>query len=195
MINVQKKHITAGQLGILFWALGLVLLTTLFYTLLYQPMVERMLDKRDEVNQIEDHLRWITQTIDSLGDPKHVFEYFVTQNQALVRRFPDSAERSLLALADYANKFHVRISQVHADEPRKVFGDRGRRLGADGKKCLGVRVTLKFLSEYHNLVKYIETLRKALPAPLVIERMEIDNGFTSTPKLSGSIELFLYLLE
>jgi hypothetical protein len=38
-------------------------------------------------------------------------------------------------------------------------------------------------------------MRKALPAYMVIERMEINNGFTTTPKLSGSIELFLYLLE
>ncbi len=195
MINVQKRHITAGQLVIFLWILGLMACSAFFYLGLYRPMVERMLDKQDDVALLEDHLRWVTQTIESEPDPEHVFEYFVKQARDLSRRFPDSAEKSLLALADYANKFHVRISQVQAGEPQEVFGDRWKRFGADGKKCVGVRVTLKFQSEYYNLVKYIETLHKALPAHMVIERLEIDNGFTTTPRLSGSIELFLYLLE
>ena len=195
MINVQKRHVTAGQLGIFLWILGLAAFLALFMLFLYRPAVDRMLDTKDEVDQIEDHLRWVTQTIESQGDPEHVFQYFVVQNQDLLRRFPDSPEISLLALADYANKFHVRISQVRAGQVEKVYGERGRRWGADGKKCSGVRVTLKFQSEYYNLVKYMETLHKALPAYMVIERIEIDNGFTTTPKLSGSIELYLYLLE
>ena len=195
MINVQKRHVTSGQLGIFLWILGLVGLSALFFLFMYRPAVHRLQDKKDEVEQIDDHLRWVNQTIESEKDPEHVFQRFIIDGQELGRRFPSSAEKSLLALADYANKFHVRISQVQAGEPRKVFKARGMRFNADGKKCWGVHVSLKFQSEYYNLVKYIETLRKALPAYMVIDRMEIDNGFTTTPKLSGTIELYLYLLE
>jgi len=195
MINVQKRHITAGQLGIFLWIFGLIAASSLFFIFLYRPAVVRLLEKNDEVEQVDDHLRWITQTMDSFEKPEAVFQYFAAQNLILHRKFLASPEKSLVALTDYANKFHVRISQVQTGEPQEVFKERGLRFSAEGKKCTGVRVSFKFRSEYFNLVKYFETLHKALPAYMVIERIDIENGFTTSPKLSGSVELYLYFLE
>lgn len=195
MINVQKKNITPAQILILVWAGVLVLAVVLFVGVVYRPAVERMLDEKAVVDRLGDHLRWVTHVIDSYPDPQQVFDYFAESERSLGWRFPDAEQKSLLAITEYAHKFQIRIEQVQTGSPEKVIDPRGEPVSVEGETCKGVRVRVKFKAEYQNLIKYIETLRKVLPAYPVIEDLEIHNGVTTVPKLSGTLGLVLYILE
>ena len=194
MINVQKNRVTPAELVIIAWTVALVMIATFFFHVFYKPAIVRLLDEKDQVELSADHLRWVTQTIDAMSGPQSVYDYFAAKDHELDRRFPDSETKSLLAIADYANKFHVRLEQVHASAPQAVSDSRGTRAGADGKKCSGVRVSMNFKSAYPNLVKYIEALRKIVPAYMVVEKLEVTRGDSNLPELDGKIELVLYLL-
>lgn len=195
MINVQKDRITFSQIAIFGWAFSIVFGVVLFYQCVDGPADSRVLDIRDRVTLVESRLKWMAQTIDTMKDPAKVLEYFRETDRALGRRFPDASEKSLLMLTDYANKFGVRVERVQAENPRKVVNARGRQLGADGKVCYGVQVSLKFKGEYYNLVKYLDALRQVVPAFLVVRNLSIENDFSSALKLKGTLDLSLYLLE
>jgi hypothetical protein len=195
MINVQKERMTLSQLLIFAWIVCIALGAILFVYVADRPGHLKVLQAKDRVDFLESRLKWVDATIEELQEPTKVFDYFVSQDRDLARRFPDSAERSLIALADYANKFGVRAEQIHAEKPKRVVSARGGPLGADGKVCAGVQVSLKFKSEYDNLVKYVETMRKVLPAFLVVRKMTAVNNFSESTRIEGQLDLTLYLLE
>jgi hypothetical protein len=195
MINVQKDRITYSQVVIFAWGFLIVLGVALFYHFVDGPADLRVLDIQDRVELIESRLKWISQSIDTHQDPEKVLAHFKETDRALSRRFPDSVEKSLLMLTDYANKFGVRIEQLRPETPRKVVNSRGVTLGADGKVCYGAQVSLKFRGGYYNLIKYLDALDKVLPAFLVVRNISIENSFSPLLKLEGNLDLTLYLLE
>ena len=195
MINVQKDRITYSQIAIFGWALSIVIGVVLFYQFVDSAVDSRVLDIQDRVNLAESRLKWISQTIDKIPDPTKVLHYFRDTNQVLSRKFPDAAEKSLLMLTDYANKFGLRVAQIRPEEPRRVVNVRGGQLGADGKACFCMQVSLKFKGDYYNIVKYLDALRKVVPAFLVVRNLSVENHFSSSPRLEGNLDLSLYLLE
>ena len=58
-----------------------------------------------------------------------------------------------------------------------------------------MQVSIKFKGDYYNIIKYLEALRKVVPAFLVVRNISLENKFSSTPKLEGVLDLSLYLLE
>ena len=195
MINVQKDRITYSQIAIFGWALAIVLGVVFFYRLVDAPADLRVLDIQDKVGLVESRLKWMSGTIDAFRDPVRVLEHFRETDRDLARKFPETAEKSLLMLTDYANKFGLRIERIQPEKPRRVVNARGVTQGADGKVCYGVRVSMKFKGEYYNLVKYLDALRKVVPAFLVVKNISIENKFSSAMKLEGNLDLDLYLLE
>lgn len=195
MINIQKDRITFSQIAILAWGLLIVLVVVLFYQFVDGPADSRVMDIQDQVDLVESRLKWITQTTEKFQEPEKVLNYFRETDRGFDRRFPAAAEKSLLMLTDYANKFGVRIERIQPEAPRKVVNSRGGVLGADGKVCYGVQVSIKFKGEYYNLIKYLDALRKVLPAFLVVRNITIDNNFSPSLKLEGNLDLSLYLLE
>jgi hypothetical protein len=195
MINVHKDRITFSQIAIFGWVLSIAFGVVLFFLFVDGPADSRVLDIQDRVNQIEGRLKWMSQAIDTLREPEKVLAYFRETDRDLDRRFPDAAEKSLLMLTDYANKFGVRVQQIQPGKPKKVVNARGKALDAEGKVCYGVQVSLKFKGEYYNLVKYLDALRKVSPAFLVVRNISVENSFSSALKLDGNLDLSLYLLE
>ncbi len=195
MINVQKDRITYSQIAIFLWGLSILSAVVLFFQFVDGPADVRALDIQGQVDLIGSRLKWMNDTMETIQDPAKVLDHFRETDRDLGRRFPDTAEKSLLMLTDYANKFGLRVEQVQAEKPRRVVNARGVGLGADGKACYGVQVSLQFKGEYYNLIKYLEALRKVLPAFLVVRDISIENHFTSAPRLEGNLELSLYLLE
>ncbi len=195
MINVQKDRITYSQIVIFLWGLAIVFGVILFYQLIDGPVDSRVLNALGRVNRVEGRLKWVVQTIDTDKDPEKVLTYFRETDRDLGRRFPGAVEKSLLMLTDYANKFGVRVERIQPEKPRKVMNSRGEVLGADGKVCYGVQVSIKFKGDYYNIIKYLEALRKVVPAFLVVRNISLENKFSFTPKLEGVLDLSLYLLE
>jgi hypothetical protein len=177
------------------WGIAIVSVLALFFRFVDGPADSRVLDIQDQVDLVESRLKWMTQTIDVIQDPEKVLDRFRETERNLSRRFPDKAEKSLLMLTDYANKFGVRVERIQPENPRRVVNARGLGLGADGKACYGVEISLKFKGAYYNLVKYIDALRKVLPAFVVVRNISIENGFSTTPRLEGNLDLSLYILE
>lgn len=195
MINVQKDRITYSQIVIFVWGLLIVFGVVLFFLFVDGPADSRVLNVQDRVELIESRLKWMTQTMQTFQDPDEVLNYFRETGRDLGRRFPNAAEKSLLMLTDYANKFGVRVERVQPEKPRRVVSARGGQLGADGKACYGVQVSLKFKGEYYNLVKYLDALRRVVPAFLVVRNISVENKFSPALKLEGNLDLSLYLLE
>lgn len=195
MINVQKDRVTYSQILIFAWGFAIILGMVLFYQVVDRRADARVLNLRDQADLIASQLKWMSQTIDALQEPPKVFNYFLEKDRELDRKFPNAAEKSLLMLTDYANKFGMRVERVQQDKPKKVVNARGVTLTAEGKVCYGVQVSLKFKGEYYNLVKYLDALRKVVPAFLVVRNISIENKFSPALKLEGTLDLSLYLLE
>ena len=195
MIKVQKDRITYSQIAIFVWGFSILVGVVLFYQFVDSAADSRVLNIQDQVDLVESRLKWMTQTIEVIQDPQKVLNYFRETDRGLDRRFPDTAEKSLLMLTDYANKFGVRVERIQPENPRRVVNARGVTLGADGKVCYGVQASFKFKGDYYNLIKYLDALRKVLPAFLVVRNLSIENSFSSTSKLEGNLDLSLYLLE
>jgi hypothetical protein len=195
MISVHKDRITFSQIVILAWAGALALTVLFFYLVVNRAIDMRALEIRVQMDLEENHVKWLRQTIDRYQDPIKVMDHFASMDRDLDRKFPATAEKSFLMLTDYANKFGVRVEKVRPDRKLKVVNFRGAPLAAEGKTCYGVPVSLTFKSEYLNLVKYLDALRKVLPAYVVVRNLSIENKFSPAPKLEGTIDLSLYLLE
>lgn len=195
MINIQKDRITFAQIVIFVWGISIVLGAVLFYQIVDRAVDFRVLEIQDRVDLIESRLKWMTQTIDAVKDPEMVLNYFRETDRDFGRRFPDAAEKSLLMLTDYANKFGLRVERIQPESARRVVNARGVPLGADGKACYGMQVSIKFKGEYYNLVKYLDALRKVVPAFLVVRNISIENKLSVEPRLEGNLNLSLYLLE
>lgn len=195
MISAQKEKLTFPQILIFAWGMALIAGVLLFFLFVDAPADRRALDIQERVHLVENRIRWVTQTIEVLQDPQAVHERFMTAARELDRKFPENAEKSLAMLADYANKFGVRLSEIQTATPHRVLTSHGNKLGADGKTCVGVPVSMKFKSEYFNWVKYFMIIRKILPAFLVIQKVTIENNLSPTLPLEGTVDLNLYLLE
>jgi len=195
MINVQKDRVTYSQILIFAWAFAIIFGVVLFYQTVDRRADARVVSLLDRVDLIDSQLKWMSQTIDTLQDPPKVFNYFMETDREFDRKFPEAAEKSLLMLTDYANKFGLRVERIQQEKPKKVVNARGVTLTAEGKVCYGVQVSLKFKGEYYNLVKYLDALRKVVPAFLVVRNISIENKFSPALKLEGTLDLSLYLLE
>ena len=195
MINVQGPKITQAQIKILLGAVAVVTAAVLFHLFVCQPSAKGLEVLRAKNALLESQLSWVNQVIFDVKDPEKVAGYFMNEQRELARKFPVDEAKSLLMLSEYAQKFRVHLEQVSAEPPRMFKGSRRQVLKVDGMTCSSVYVRLKMKADYMNLIKYLEALRKVLPAPLVIEKMDAVNRAPATPQLEVNMEMSLYLLE
>ena len=73
--------------------------------------------------------------------------------------------------------------------------ENNQKVEIEEKTCELVPVTIEMKCFYKDLVKYIETLKKSLPAFISIERLRINKDKSGIPRLNIVLDLNLYLLS
>lgn len=195
MIRVQKRKVTGAQALVLLWAAGLLLGTLLLTRFAYIPLRDRLAAEEAKLFLVERRLGWLEEVIAAAKEPEQAMNLLTKTKQELSRKFPDSEQRSLLLLSDYANKFRVQMTQIR-NEPPQIFKDsRGKEIVVDQKTCFYVYTTMKLKADYMNLIKYLDVLGKVLPAYMTVERLEIEDRSPAVPRLDVNAELALYMLE
>lgn len=196
MIRVQNRRITPLQAGIFLWAGALFIGCFLVMYLVFAPWQRSLASKSGELLLLEARLQWLGEMLEKTRDPQQVMASLTRTKQVLERQFPDTESRSLVLLADYANKFRVQIEKARPDVAKQLFRDvRGMPVKVDRKTCYFLHVALKFKSGYMNWMKYCEILRRVMPAYLSIERLELEKSHGQSSELTGSADMALFLLE
>lgn len=195
MIKVQERKVTVAQAMILLWAVGLILGMLLLMRFVYLPLRRSLVATEEKVFLVERRLGWLDETIATAKDPDQVMNLLTKTKQELARKFPETEQRSLVMLSDYANKFRVQMTQIRSGPPEIFKDSRGKELVVDQRTCFYVYTTLKLKADYVNLIKYLEVLSKVLPAYMTVERLEIEDRSPAVPRLEVNAELALYLLE
>ncbi len=195
MHRVQKRKVTFAQAMIFLWAAGLFFGALLLLRFVYGPLHRDLVATEEKVFFIERRLNWLNEIIASAKDSEHVTGLLVKAKQELGRKFPETEQRSLAMISEYANKFRVQMVQIQFDTPQVFKDSRGKKVVADQKTCFYVHAAVKLRADYMNFVKYLEALNKVLPAYLTLERLEIVDRSPAVPRLEVNAELALYLLE
>ncbi|HOW58969.1 MAG TPA: hypothetical protein PLO78_04500 [Candidatus Omnitrophota bacterium] len=195
MINVQGPKITFAQVIIVAWGVLFCAAVVLFYVFALQPAETAFETVKTQDFFLKKQLSWVRQVIEHVKDPDQVAAYFIREQKELARKFPYDEHKSLVMLSDYARKFQIHVDKISA-KPAVIFkGSLARPVVVEGKTCLSVLVAMKMRAGYLNLVKYLEALRKVLPAYLTVEKMEITDVLPAVPGLEIQMELNLFLLE
>ena len=195
MIRAQKQKVTLAQAIILVWAAGLFLCAFLLMHFAVMPLRQHHAALEGKVLLMESQLNWLDEMIAGTKDPDQMMTSLVRKKQELGRKFPEAEQRSLVILADYANKFRLQMTQIKSDPPQVFKDSRGKEVVVEQKTCWYVYTTMKLKGDYVNLIKYLDALNKVLPAYMTVERLEIEDRSPAQPRLEVNAELALYLLE
>ena len=106
-------------------------------------------------------------------------------------KFPEKEEESLRILSDIARNLNIEIISI-SPKPKRVFEAAGR---VEEKICQFISVSMEMRGTYFNLVKYIESLKKDLPAFLSIEELRIKKERIEGSLLNIMLTFKLYLLS
>lgn len=195
MIRAQKSKITFAQAMIFLWVAALIFGTLLLIRFVYKPFRAQLGAVEEKVFLAERQSRWLGEIIDEGKDPERVTNFLTKTTQELGRKFPETEQRSLVLLSEYAHKFRVQMTQIESDPPEIFRDSRGREVVVDQKTCLYVYTRMKMKADYVNFIKYLEVLNKVLPAYVSVEKLEIEDRSPAVPRLEVNADLALYLLE
>jgi hypothetical protein len=113
----------------------------------------------------------------------------------LNKKFPQEEEEALKMLSVLARNLNIEIVSVKVD-PKIIFLDENsQEVEIEGKTCQVAHATIEMRCFYKDLVKYIGTLKKNLPAFINIERLGIVKDKSGMPRLNIILGLNLYFLS
>ncbi|HNX68514.1 MAG TPA: hypothetical protein PLL75_06860 [Candidatus Omnitrophota bacterium] len=195
MIEVGKPKISASQVAIFAGSLAVLALALAFQVFVDWKTDERLISLRRKYHLVEEQLKWVGQVIREQKNPDQAAAYFMKIRQELLRRFPAEEAKSLLMLTEYAYKFQIKVDKITTKPAGNFRDSRGEVLRVDGKPAKVQLVTMTVKCEYLNLIRYIEALRKILPAYMAVERLDVVRRSADSPPLSAVLELSLFFLE
>lgn len=195
MLNIEKQKLTLMQTLIIFAAFTVTIAAILFVAFFLRPAAAQLDEARVNLFLQRDRIEWLERTIRDVKDPDKVSTYFIKTQQELSRKFPSDESKSLAMLSEYAQRFQLQAVQIAPEPTRPFKGGHGRTLGAEGKTCKSVLVTMTLRGAYLNLVKYLEALYKVLPAYVAVERIEVGSRAPARPPLDIKLTLSLFFLE
>lgn len=146
-----------------------------------------------ELNVIENQIQEI-EGAEGNGQAGTEITSMEEQYRQVESKFPPKEEEDLRLLSDFARGLDIKIVSLRS-QPKVLFQDQNnQKVEIDGKVCQTVLISIEMIGSYGDLVKYLETLKKSLPAYVSVERLRILKDVSTAPKLNITLELNLYLL-
>ena len=98
-------------------------------------------------------------------------------------------------LSNFAKMLNIELLSVKPQSKAVFVNDDGRPVEAEGKTCRVVPVSLGMRCSFRDLLRYLETVEKSLPAFVTVERLRVERDKTDVLKLNILLDLNLYLLS
>lgn len=166
----------------------------LFGSLVIRPRLERLRniqlqlrDTRQQIHEIESGLtagRTLEQYISSL----------YKESQSLDQAFPAREDETIGKISDIARRSNIEVLSVKPQLKKQYFDENQQEVTVQGKKCYSVAVAMQARGSYQDLVLFLDSLKKDLPAYFTVERLDMQKAGPVPPLLNISFEINLYLL-
>jgi len=110
-------------------------------------------------------------------------------------KFPQKEEAALEMLSELGQKLGMGVLSTKS-QPKTPFLDKdGQPVMVEGRACQKVFVLIEMKSSYAELVHFLETIDKQLPAYMIVERLEIRKDTAASLKLNIVLGFNLYFLS
>jgi Tfp pilus assembly protein PilO len=189
------RKVTLSQKKIIVTSLIVILVFLILWLFIYLPNQNSISRIKSEVLNLENQIKGIEEIMGKTRTIEGSIKLLKQRYQELNNKFPPKEEEGLRMLSDFAKRLNIELISIKP-QPNVVFIDKNnKKIEIEGKTCHVVSVSMEVRCFYKDLVKYIETLNKALPAFAIIKRLRINRDKPETSRLNIKLDLNLYLLS
>ena len=192
-ILMNKKGLLQKEIIIItFLILSAFLICWIF---IYFPSKNIVEGVKSELAGLQRQIYEIEAVIDRAKTTDKSIQALIEKSQKLNNAFPRREEESLKMLSQLARNLNIELNSVEP-QLRTVFLDEDKKeVKIEGKTCQKIFISLEMRCFYKDLVKYIETLKKVLPALVSVEILKAGKDRSGTTKLNVTLGIKLYLLS
>jgi uncharacterized protein YfbU (UPF0304 family) len=158
---------------------------------MYTPRKAKFVALQSELDRIKSQIDQLEQNGFMKGEMSSV-EVMI---QELDRKFPKKEEETIRRLSDLAKTRGVVIVSLRTQSKTDCYAEFQQAIKIENKSCQKVRVLIDIKSTYKDMVEYVQSLKKELPAYITIEKLNMQKINPAEPALNVSLELNLYLLS
>lgn len=197
------EKLSLSQKKIIIHAGIFILALSLAWFFLYSPSRENLSKAKQEFLAVEEEIHEIESLVDGSVPIDQSLSMLKERYQELDSKFPDKEEETLRALSDFAQKLNIDIVSIKPQRKRIVWEkEEEEAVQVDGKVCQCVTVSIDIRCFYQDLVKYVEVLKKELPAFMVVasvrlikDKSRVKELKLTRDKLNVILIVELYLLS
>lgn len=188
---MKRKHLSTKQ-TIIACVGFLAFLIFAFFHLPGQNTLSRV---KSESLKIEAQIQGIEAMIGKGESMAAGMQFLIERYQELNNQFPQKEEESIRMLSRLSRELNIKLISLKP-QPKVVFLDQNKQaVEIEGKTCQKVYVSLEMKCFYKDLVKYITSLKRDLPAFVTVEKLRISKSTSATPRLNVILDINLYFLS
>ncbi|MEA3560852.1 MAG: hypothetical protein U9R31_03680 [Candidatus Omnitrophota bacterium] len=192
-ILMNKKGLLQKEIIIItFLILSAFLICWIFIYFPSKNIVKRI---KSELAGLQRQIYEIEAVIGRAKTTDKNIRALVEKSQKLNNAFPQKEEESLKMLSQLARNLNIELNSVKPQLRAVFLGEDKKEVKIEGKTCQKIFVSLEMKCFYKDLVKYIETLKKVLPALATVEILKAGKDCSGTTKLNVTLGINLYLLS
>lgn len=188
------KSISPSQKNIILTIIIIVAVSLLFLLFVYYPAKKTVSSIKQEIFDVNSQIQEIEAIVVKSKTRQEGIRLLEQKYHELNAKFPRKEEETLKMLADSALAANMEIISIRPEAKTPLLDAGSHAVEIDGKACQKVFVSIELEGGYQNLVKYLESLKKTLPAFINIEKLRVVKNSTETVKVSVTLEVSFYLL-
>ena len=166
----------------------------LFGLLVIRPRSGRLQAVKSQVRNAQQQIDEIESKLTAGRTLEQYISALYQEAQALDLAFPAREDETIGKLSDLARQSNIEILSVKSQLKKPYFDAAQQEVIVQGKKCHTVAVELQVRGSYKNIIIYLETLKRSLPAYFTVEKMDLQKTGPTPPLLNISFEITFYLL-
>lgn len=191
----MTKKISLTQKKIIFIFAIVISAFLLFYFFVYSPAKNKVASLKQELSGVQGQIKAIEAITREAKTMEAGIALLETKYQQLSAKFPLKEEEVIKILSDLAPASNIEIISIRP-ESKTLFLDAGnQKIEIDGKSCQKVFVSIELRGIYHDLVKYLDSVKESMPAFINIEGVKISKDSAATVKLNINLGVSFYLLS
>ncbi len=188
------KSISSSQKNMILTIMLTAVVSVLFFLFVYSPAKTTVNRIKQEIFEVNAQIQKIESIVVKSKTRQEGIRLLEQKYHELNAKFPRKEEETLKMFADLALAANMEIISIRPEAKTPLLDAGSHVVEIDGKACQKVFVSIELEGGYQNLVKYLESLKKTLPAFINIEKLRVVKNSTETVKVSVTLEVSFYLL-
>ncbi len=172
-----------------------VVACAIFWFFFYLPSQKRIKELKNKFEVVEGQIHSIEGKINRNGKMARGIVLLEKRYRELSSKFPEKEEQALEMISGLGREFQIEITSIRSQSRTFFLDEEAKKVSLEGKFCQEFPVSIKVKASYKNLVEYIDSLREQLPAYVTVESIHLYKGASGSLKLTGELDLILYLLS